>query len=178
MHWKFNMKIIKKFIQKFIKKFIIPYYRTAKTQSISCCTAPQSAQQAEGAGLETQGCAALRRTTVRRLPQHFVASRIAALWENENTVRDRCKRLRMEATRWRKTRVKEKGKNEERAQMKNLSKIQASREEEENRGGGGPPELESTWLRLNYRLISNKTVRVKHPDVAFVLARQAAYIRT
>ena len=62
--------------------------------------------------------------------------------------------------------------------MKNLSKIQASREEEENRGGGGPPELESTWLRLNYRLISNKTVRVKHPDVAFVLARQAAYIRT
>ena len=62
--------------------------------------------------------------------------------------------------------------------MKNLSKIQASREEEENRGGGGPPELESTWLCLNYRLISTKTVRVKHPDVVFVLARQAAYIVT
>ena len=59
-----------------------------------------------------------------------------------------------------------------------FKKNQASREEEENRGGGGPPELESTWLRLNYRLISSKTVRVKHPDVAFVLARQAAYIRT
>ena len=41
-----------------------------------------------------------------------------------------------------------------------------------------PQKLESTWLRLNYRLISNKTVLVKHPDVAFVLARQAAYIGT
>ena len=62
--------------------------------------------------------------------------------------------------------------------MKKMSKIQAAREKEENRGGGGPPELESTWLRLNYHLISNKTVRAKHPDVAFVLARQAAYIGT
>ena len=34
-----------------------------------------------------------------------------------------------------------------------------------------PQKLESTWLRLNYRLISTKTVRVKHPDVVFVLAR-------
>ena len=62
--------------------------------------------------------------------------------------------------------------------MKKIVKLSSSARKGGESGGGGPPKLESTWLRLNYRLISTETVRVKHPDVVFALARQAAYIVT